>query len=161
MLRLIALMSLGSLMSCQRVSSDRMLPSTPVQKSVFEVTGSLTQRVVRVSAILTKQQAFPSKIVDAHFREEQIGDNHLGPADFKSFTRLKVAPQDMEKWQKLLTPIDRPAYDQPLQRPPWWPNAQAFNSLQFYQPGGLTMGRAGWVGIARQTGEIYIFSFTM
>jgi hypothetical protein len=161
MLRLIALLSLGGLMSCQRVSSDQILPATPVSKSVFEVTGSRTQRVARVSAILTKQQALPSKIWDAHFLEEQIGDNHLGPADFKSFTSLKVAPPDLGKWQKLLTPIDRPAYEQPRQRPPWWPNAQAFNSLQFYQPGGWTMGRAGWVGIARQTGEIYIFSFTM
>jgi hypothetical protein len=149
MLRLIALLSLGGLMSCQRVSSDQILPATPVSTSVFEVTGSRTQRVARVSAILTKQQALPSKIWDAHFR------------DFKSFTSLKVAPPDLGKWQKLLTPIDRPAYDQPRQRPPWWPDAQVFNSLQFYQPGGWTMGRAGWVGIARQTGEIYIFSFTM
>jgi hypothetical protein len=146
------------LSSCNRPATTNPTATSP---KIVEVTGTQKERVSAVSAIITKFQALPTAIIDAHSIQEQIGDGYLGPSDFRSFSLVVVAPRDVTQWHEQLKPIaNKPEYAQPDRSCSWWVSPAAFNSLQFYQPGALTHGRQGWVGISRQTGRIYIFSFT-
>jgi hypothetical protein len=150
------------LTACNRPISSPSATST--QPKVFEVTGNQDLRIARVSAILAKHVVVPTTILDAHFIEEQIGDGYLGPSDFRSFSAMKIAPKDVDKWSKLpkLTSIaKKPEYAQPRQARTWWISSADFDSLQFYEPRSLTGRSNGWIGIDRETGFIYIFSFTM
>ncbi|HPY40824.1 MAG TPA: hypothetical protein PLM98_09910, partial [Thiolinea sp.] len=96
------------------------------------------------------------------FLEEQRGDGVLGPSDYQAFYVLKVAPQDIAQWIKLLTPLEESAqYAEPSQTREWWLDRSTFAELQFFKPGSLTGRLNGWVGISQETGHIYIFTFTM
>jgi hypothetical protein len=135
--------------------------STP-KWSVYEVTGSRPERVARVSAIIAKDKAPPTAILDARFVEEQIGDGFLGPSDFREFYFVEVAPQIIAQWTRILTPLDETAeYAAPAQPRDWWATRDTFASLQFYKPNILTGRIHGWIGVSRQTGRIYISTFTM
>jgi len=130
--------------------------------SIYEVTGSRPERVARVSAILAKDKTPPTAILDAHFIEEQIGDGFLGPSDYREFYFVEVAPQDVSQWTQILRPLDETAeYDAPAQPRGWWATRDTFASLQFYKPNILTGRIYGWIGVSRQTGRIYISTFTM
>jgi len=132
------------------------------KRSTYEVEGSSSERVSRVSAILEKHRSPPTAILDAHFVEERLGDGVLGPSDFRSFYLVQVMPQDVELWTKILTPLVVAAeYDGPSQPRAWWITRDAYASLQFYQPDPLTGRIHGWIGASQQTGRIYVFTFTM
>jgi|ERR1041384_3619123 hypothetical protein len=136
--------------------------SSAPKSSVHEVTGSSTERVAGVSAIITKHKAPPTAILDAHFVEEQTGDGVLGPPDFRAFYCIEVAPQDVLQWMQILTPLGAAAeYDAPSQPRDWWIARDTFASLQFYKPDILTGRVHGWIGVAQRTGRMYIFTFTM
>jgi hypothetical protein len=150
------------LTACNHPIAERNVNST--QSQVFEVTGNQDRRIARVSAILAKHIVLPTAILDAHFIQEQIGDGYLGPSDFRSFSAVKIAPKDIGKWSKLLklTSIAKKTeYAQPRLARNWWISSADFGSLQFYEPRALTGRSNGWIGIDRQTGVMYIFSFTM
>ncbi|MEE3718090.1 hypothetical protein V2H45_15225 [Tumidithrix elongata RA019] len=137
-------------------------PVSAPKTTTREITGTATQRVSDVSAILTKHKAPPSAILDAHFVEEQIGDGNFGPSDFRAFYILEVAPQDIPKWMQILTPLtNKPEYNALTESKNWWIARDVFPSLEFYKPEALTGRMHGWIGISRQTGRIYIFTFTM
>jgi hypothetical protein len=157
MLRLAIIVCLFALMACSK-SSESNAPKS----SAREVTGISTERVAGVSAIMAKHKAPPTAIRDAHFLEEQTGDDVLGPADFRAFCVIEVAPQDISKWMQLLTPLGATAeYGAPAQPRDWWITRDTFASLQFYKPDILTGRIYGWIGVSQQTGRIYIFTFTM
>ncbi len=154
MFRLVLIVCLFALTACSSSSAPK--------SSVYEITGSSTARVARVSAIITKYNALPSAIVDARFVEEQIGDGIFGPSDFRSFCFLEVAPQDISQWTQILIPLGSAAeYNAPAQLRDWWVSRDSFAALQFYKPDILTGRVDGWIGISPKTGRIYIFTFTM
>lgn len=153
MYRFVIIVCLFMLIAC----SGGNAPKT----SVREVTGSRIERVAAVSAIITKYKAPPTAILDAHFVEEQIGDGVLGPSDFRAFYLINVAPKDVSHWTKVFAPLGETAeYDAPAQTN-WWIARDTFGSLQFYKPDILTGRVNGWIGVSQQTGNIYIFTFTM
>lgn len=136
-------------------------PSRPAEISYFEVVGTQARRVEVVTAMLAKFNALPTPIVDAQFVEEKIGDDELGPADYRAFTLLEIAPENVAAWQDILVPLDTtPGHAAPSQPTSWWIAEDAFASLQFYAPDTLTGKTNGWVALDPQSGKIYIYSFT-
>lgn len=69
-------------------------PSLPKQ-TVFEITGSKTQRIAGVTKILSAKVTLPSVVEDAFFLEEQTGDGQLGPSDFSSFCPVITAAEEV------------------------------------------------------------------
>jgi hypothetical protein len=135
---------------------------TPPPPPIIAVTGDRPARIATVSATISKVRALPSAILDAQAVEEKIGDGDLGPSDWRSFSVVVVAHQDVDKWRKLLIPIaTKPTYTQPNRRDDWWIDRVNFDSLQFYEPVTLTNRNNGWIGISSKTGQIYLFTFTM
>jgi hypothetical protein len=154
MFRFAIIVCLFALTGCSQSS----VPKT----SVHEITGNRIERVAGVSSIITKHQAPPAVILDAHFVEEQTGDGVLGPSDFRAFYFIEVAPQDVSRWTQVLTSLKVPAeYAAPAEPRDWWIARDTFASLQFYKLDSLTGRAYGWIGVSQQTGRIYIFTFTM
>ena len=123
--------------------------------------GNSQQRIKAISAIIAQHRSLPTAIADAHFLEERIGDGELGPSDYRDFYVVDVAAQDIEQWSQVLTPLQEvPEYVAPPQPRNWWIDRDVFTSLQFYEPVPLTGRSTGWIAISRQTGKIYIFTFT-
>jgi hypothetical protein len=117
--------------------------------------------VAEMSALLAKQQAPPTPILDAYFRQERIGDGELGPADYRTFWMIAVAPADLPQWQALLSPLDTPPdYQQPATPQAWWITQADFTALTFYKPESLTNSVHGWIGVSSATGRMFIFTFT-
>ena len=153
MFRFVIVTCLLALTACSRNNA----PKT----SLYEVTGSSSERMAAVSAIITRHKTPPTAILDAQFLEEQYGDGFMGPSDFRSFYCIEVAPQDVVCWTALLTPLSGVAeYAAPAQPREWWIARDGFDSLQFYMPNGLTGRSYGWIGVSPQTGRIYIFTYT-
>lgn len=143
-----------ALTACSRSSAPK--------SSVREVTGTAVERVAGVTAIFAKHKAPPTAMADAHFLEEQIGDGVLGPSDYRAFYAIQVAPQDVTKWMSMLAPLGEPAeYAQPAQSCAWWVSREEFTSLEFFKTENLTGRHHGWIGVSPQTGQIFIFTFTM
>src|SRR5688572_24882572 len=114
-------------------------PTRPAEISYFEVVGNQARRVEVVTAMLAKLHALPTPIVDAQFVEEKIGDDELGPADYRAFTLLEIAPENVAAWQDILIPLETtPGHAAPSQPTSWWVDEDAFASLQFYTPDTLT-----------------------
>ena len=118
-----------------------------------------------MSQIITKHAPLPSALLDAHFLEQQVGDGKLGPSDFTSFYAVTVAPNDLPAWRSALAPIRSPntppKYATPKQPLSWWLTHDDFLRLTFYDPKSLTGRSNGWVGIAPDSGKIYVYVFTM
>ena len=132
------------------------------KSSVHEVNGSVVTRAATISAIIAKHKAPPTIIRDAQFVEERTGDGVLGPSDFRAFCLVEVAPQDVSRWTQILSPLEMTAeFAAPIQPRDWWIARDAFAALQFYKPNILTGRIHGWIGVSKQTGRIYIFTFTM
>lgn len=135
--------------------------STTSTGPLYEITGSRTERVARVTALVGKHKPPPTPIADAFFLEESIGDGNLGPSDFRSFGFIQVDPRDVSLWIKTLEPLREPAqYGAPGQYRDWWVAREDFASLRFFEPGPLTGRHQGWIGISPKTGRIYLFTFT-
>jgi hypothetical protein len=129
--------------------------------SFIEVTGDQATRVERITEMLAQQEPLPTPLRDAHFVEEKIGDGELGPADYRAFVALTVAPDQVVAWLALLTPLDQtPDYAEPGQPYEWWIDEKRFASMHFYAPDPLTNRANGWVAIDTVRGQIYVYSFT-
>jgi hypothetical protein len=114
-----------------------------------------------VTAVLAKPDALPTTILDARLVEEQIGDGYLGPADYRTYIMVTVAPADVAAWQAALTELsDTPAYNAPSQPYGWWPDPDRFGAMRFYAPDSVTGRTHGWIALDSQSGEIFIFTFT-
>ena len=138
-------------------------------ESYREIDGTTTERVAEISKLLSKKIPLPSSLLDAHLVEEQIGDDRLGPSDFKSFCALTVYPADLPAWKAALsksTTWNRFSNDEEVKREapkkaqPWWVSGAALDALEFYSPHSLTGCANGWVGIAPD-GRIFVYFFTM
>ena len=137
------------------------LAKPAAKNSVYEVSGTVAERIATVTHLVFKDKKLPSLLLDAHFLEEQIGDGVLGPSDYRSFSCLKVAVQDLAQWLQLLTPLnEKVPYITPNKSYAWWINQRDFAGLQFFEPNGLIGYAQGWIGIDQKTGSIYIFTFT-
>ena len=154
-------LSLIALASCNGASSPKPAASRLAANQIYEAMGNTQQRIKAISALMAKHRSLPTAIADAHFLEERIGDGELGPSDYRDFYVVDVATQDIEQWSQVLTPLQEvPEYVEPPQPRNWWIARDAFTSLQFYEPAPLTGRSTGWIAISRQTGKIYIFTFT-
>ena len=133
-------------------------------ESSYEITSTQAERVAAVSQLFSKAFSLPSPLLDAHFIEQQIGDNQFGPADFTAFYALTVAPADLSAWRSglstLQAPNTPPRYATPNQQVAWWLTPDDFTKLTFYSPHSLTERINGWVGIAPESGKIFIYTFT-
>ncbi|WP_298612462.1 hypothetical protein [uncultured Thiothrix sp.] len=124
--------------------------------------GSTEERINTISSLLTKQASLPSSILDAQFVQEQLGDSNFGPSDFRSFYFLAISPADIPKWKQRLVPLTEPvSYLEPQAAKAWWVKQTEFSGLKFFEPAPLAGNPNGWIGINQQTGQIYIFTFTM
>lgn len=136
----------------------------PAVASSKEISGTRTERVAAVSALINRHAPLPSPVLDAHFIEEQTGDGASGPSDFTSFYALNVGPSDLPSWHSALPaiePPDRaPDYVSPRQPCPWWLSLHDFATLKFHSQKSLTGRSHGWLGIAAD-GRIFIYTFTM
>jgi hypothetical protein len=136
-------------------------PTPPAKVTSFAVQGEQAQRVSAISATLSRVSAPPTPILDAQFVEEQIGDNQLGPADFRAFMLIEIVTGDVAAWQSLLTPPDQqPTYAEPSQPNSWWLTEAHFATLQFYAPEALSSRANGWIAVDAKRGRIYVYSFT-
>ncbi len=139
-------------------------PKRPAESS-REICGTQPERIAAVSQLISKHAPLPGALLDAHFLEQQVGDGQLGPSDFTSFYALTVAPTDLAAWHSALAPIQPPntppKYFTPKQPFPWWLTHDDFLRLKFYDPTSLTGRSNGWVGIAPDSGKIFVYVFTM
>lgn len=139
-------------------------PKRPVESS-REIKGTQAERIAAVSQLISKLAPLPSPLLDAHFVEQQTGDGQLGPSDFTAFYALTVAPADLPAWRsalpKIQAPNTPPKYAAPKQSLPWWLTQDDFLRLTFYNPKSLTGRTNGWVGIAPDSGKIFVYAFTM
>jgi hypothetical protein len=138
-------------------------PNKPLESS-HEITGTQSERIVKVSQLINKLAPLPSPLLNAYHVEQQIGDGQLGPSDFTGFYALTVAPADLAAWRSALPKIQAsntpPKYVTPKQPLPWWLTHNDFLELTFYSPESLTGRSNGWVGIA-PNGKIFVYTFTM
>ncbi len=150
----------GSLTACHRKDA-------PV--STHEAVGSQSDRVAAISKLLSKTAPLPAPILDGHFVEEKTGDGMLGPADFKAFYALTVAPADLPAWKAALSkskPANTFSNDDEIKRAApkkaqaWWVNAADLGKLEFFSPHSITGNANGWAGIDPD-GRIFVYVFTM
>ncbi|HEY2839159.1 MAG TPA: hypothetical protein VGJ26_08425 [Pirellulales bacterium] len=138
-------------------------PTEPTAKlSTIELSGPGPERIGKVTELIASHTTPPSPLLDAQLFQEKLGDGMLGPADYRTFWRVDVAPADVPKWTQALTPLaNQPSYPAPSQHRDWWVSRQALGTLQFYEPKPLTGRQNGWIGVESQSGRIYIYTFTM
>ncbi|MEM9905828.1 MAG: hypothetical protein AAF921_12470 [Cyanobacteria bacterium P01_D01_bin.44] len=149
--------------ACDPPEEPQAIPPAPVEIAKI-TTGTAADRISQIAPVLSIEP--PSNLQDAYFIEERIGDNSRltvpGPSDYHSFYRLEVEPVSVDLWRQALVPLATDAnYAVPTEPQDWWLTPAQFDQLEFYQPDGLTQRIHGWVGILPETGDIYIYTFTM
>lgn len=138
------------------------ISTVPAKHSDYEISGSTSERIVGVTQLLFKDRSLASPILDAQFVEEKIGDGQFGPSDYQRFFMLQVAPQNLSKWTTSLEPLrEQIGYVSPTSTRIWWVEDAAFKKLEFFKPDTWVGSTNGWIGVARQTGHIYLFTFTL
>ena len=153
-----------------------------------EATGAEEQRVATVEEYLLKNVAtvwhaetnnysviwsrvaqkpgvtLPGKIADPHFL--YVSANSFRNDGDQYYVSFRVPVADVDKWTAILEPIKPPQrYNGELMLPmpprAWWVKDEHFSRLAFYDPRTLAGLVNGWVGVDRETGEIFVYSFTM
>ena len=147
----LALTLLMGLASCEEHSHKDEPTTTAPQAEISASAGA---------GRIAKRMNAPAGLVVGDHVEERLGDGKLGPSDLRSFTYMKFLPDAIRSW----TPsAERLAEGPPYVRPrsmTSWVNKTAFSNLEFYRASPLLGARAGWIGVSRSTGEIYVFTFT-
>lgn len=124
-------------------------------------------RIAKVTRLLqSKLDPLPSAIQDAHFAQLTMGSSSsflaIGPDDYETYLYAKVPVNQVDRWLKLFNRMNAaPGYAAPRKAYPPWVNQRDFSSLEFYEPGALSSASRGWIGVARKTGELFMFSHTM
>lgn len=121
------------------------------------------ERIAQVTRILIKRNSLPSEINDAHFDEHTSGPpdpSGFAPEDYVSYMYIKVSPEEMGKWDRLLLrPLGYAPQIDPTDNNAWWLNGKDMTNFEFFEPHPLA-SRDGWVVISRRTGELWIYGFT-
>jgi hypothetical protein len=130
---------------------------------VSKVMLTKAERIALVKRILTKRNSLPSEILDAHFEEHTSGPpdpSDFAPEDYVSYMYIKVSPEEMGKWDRLLLrPLGYAPQIDPTDNYAWWLNGKDMTNFEFFEPHPLA-SRDGWVVISRKTGELWIYGFT-
>ncbi len=135
---------------------------TETQRTVHEVTGDRAHRVEQISKQLARKHAVPSPLLDAHQFVLQLGDGVFGPSDYVSYTAIEVEKGTVDRWTELLTPLTEVAdFAEPTEPRPWWVSAEEFGKLTFYRGHPFAPFLHGWIGVARDRGRLYIFSYSI
>ena len=133
------------------------------QDKTIEIPGTTAERVAGVTRLIESSTTLPSKIQDARLLETKTGDNRLGPADYKSFIRIKVAPEDVAKWKATLKantpPIYAATYYAPPTPPKWWLSKKTFDQFSKFDSQSMFQ-RHGWIAVG-DDGNIFAMTFTM
>lgn len=154
--KILALFSLMIITACQIELSTTSDPF-----KVSEIEGPKSERIEAVTELLVTKEPLPSSLQNANFLEEQIGDNQLGPSDYRSFGMLEIKPDDLSAWRNQLLPLKvRPDYVAPQASKEWWVNAADYSSLELYKLRPYTQRLYGWIGIDTKANKIYIYTFT-
>ena len=153
-----------------------------------EVTGTEEYRVAKVEGYLLENVAtvwhaetngnstiwsraaqkpgvtLPGKIADPHFLYESA-DSFRNDGD-QYYVSFRVPVKDVDKWTAILKPRKPPQryngdLDLPVQPRAWWVTEEHLLRLTFYEPRTLAGLVNGWVGVDRETGKIFVYSFTM
>ena len=147
----IAIVSIG-LLACTMPATDTSLNQTQTL-----LVGNTETRVAKVKALLRH----PPAMLDAHYAEQQYGDDRLGPADYQGFYYLQLPTNQIAAWVSTLSPLThRPTYSSPQPNLNWWLAQPTFEALTFYEVADVTYRVQGWVGVNANTGQIFIVDFT-
>ena len=150
------------ILSLNLLSCNAIEPATP---SFYEIVGTQPERSLAMTemmkTMLANHQQPLSPIIDAYYIEEKLGDDRMGPADYRSFYRIEVSPSEVGRWQELVPPLDAvPHYQAPAHASEWWISEEAFAALEFYKADQFTGRSNSWMGISPKEGSIFIYSFT-
>jgi hypothetical protein len=158
-LSLIILCCIAGLQGCEKNEAPQV--SDAIKISVQEITGTNSQRIDQIEALLKQYLPFPRPLEDAHFLEKKIGDGVMGPSDYQRFYTLTASSTNISSWVKTLKLIEQnPTYIAPPVSPPWWVTAQGFNALRFYKLATPSGDDQGWIGVSDDLKIIYIYTFT-
>ena len=149
----------ATLVACEKTSDPTQLHSPVLQKAPL----AKAERIDQVSGILKQDTELPSQIIDAYFDEVAVREGEIfDQVDFASYMYIKVALADIDKWRAVLprTLGYTPVFKAPTKSYFWWIDSSRFKSMEFFQPQPLST-RNGWVAVSRQTGEIWIYGFTL
>jgi len=115
--------------------------------------------------IVAKNVKLPSEILELNFIEYNITLNNTrvpGPCDYKSYLRIKVPIDDVEKWISSLSPpySNSTTYAVPLTKQEWWIPESDFKSKTLYETAKYFNCFNGWLCVDKINGYIYAYTFT-
>ncbi|HEY9608401.1 hypothetical protein [Allocoleopsis sp.] len=123
-------------------------------------TQNPTQRITVLKKIMSVEP--PTQIVEAQYVGYQIGDNFLGPADYRFYARIVVEPKNISQWRRQLQPKIPPTEFPASPEISWWLSGQNQEEFEFYSPHELFQQIHGFIAVSlRNEGIIYIYTFTM
>ncbi len=123
-------------------------------------TQNPTERITVLKKIMSVEP--PTQILEAQYIEYQIGDNFLGPADYRFYAKIVVEPKNISKWRRELQPKIAPTELPASPEISWWLSGQKKEEFEFYAPHKLFRRIHGFVAVSlKNEGIIYIYTFTM
>lgn len=144
-------------LACGGETSSPNGPPVMVSSTSVDLS-TAAERVVEAGGFLGNE--LPSPILDAQWVEVKIGDDWLGPADYRLYLRLKVDPAEVENWRYQLTQAKEAAKPPSPPEIGSWPGPSSGERLTFLT--GLSiLGRQTLVAASDTTpGVIYIWAFS-
>ena len=122
-------------------------------------TQNPTERITVLKKIMSVEP--PTQILEAQYISYQIGDNFLGPADYKFYAKIMIEPKNISKWRRFLQPKISPTELPASPEISWWLSAQKKEEFEFYSPHKLFRQRNGFIAVSRKhEGIIYIYTYT-
>lgn len=123
-------------------------------------THSYTERIAILKKVMRVEP--PTSIVDTHYLEYQIGDNFLGPADYRFYAKIVVESRLLNKWRRQLQPQIPPTEFPTSSEISWWLSEPKKEQFEFYSPDKLFRRIHGFIAVSRKIeGIIYIYTHTM
>jgi hypothetical protein len=123
-------------------------------------TQNPTERITVLKKIMSVEP--PTQILEAQYIGYQIGDNFLGPADYRFYAKIVVEPKNINKWRRELQPKISPTEFPISPEISWWLSGQKKEEFEFYSPHKLVRQIHGFVAVSlKNEGIIYIYTFTM
>ena len=127
---------------------------------------SQPERVAATSKLWGKgKSSLPSALEDAHVAEFAVGADSgflaIGPTDYATYFYAKVPAGQIDAWRSQLVRLNAvPNYTAPAGSYPPWIGKNEFGSLEFFDSNALSGNTAGWIGVSREKGVLYMFTST-